>query len=181
MCGVDLGPSVSANPDTVPSSLSLIHLAGWESPWPHGMRKWGTRPLLRIYPSGARLKVSSYLRIRSLSPLIHSVKRWNCIAVSVSRLVMVVRSLFAMVRRSVASMLSFAARVDWIVLGDIAGGIGVAGQGIGRGAEDSAGDTFDRLIDLFDDMRTGRGYGRDRCDRYMARRSSSGGWRVELA
>src|SRR6267142_852187 len=80
-----------------------------------------------------------------------------------------------MERRSVASMLSFAARVDWVVLGGIAGGIGVAGRGIGRGAKDSVGDTFDRLIDLFDDMRTGQGYGQDRCDRYMACRSSSGG------
>src|SRR6266850_2279406 len=111
----------------------------------------------------------------SWRPLICSVKRWNCIAVSVSRLAIVVRSPFAMERRSVASMLSFAARVDWVVLGDIAGGIGVAGRGIGRGAKDSVGDTFDRLIDLFDDMRTGQGYGQDRCDRYMACRSSSGG------
>ena len=63
------------------------------------------------------------------------------------------------------SMWSLAARVDWIVLGNIASGIGVAGRGIGRGAEDSAGETFDRLIDLFDDMRTGWGYGQDRCDR----------------
>jgi len=51
------------------------------------------------------------------------------------------------------------ARVDWIVLGDIAGGTRVAGRGIGRGAEDSAGETLDRLIDPLDDMRTGRGYG----------------------
>jgi len=56
-------------------------------------------------------------------------------------------------------MLSLAARVDWIVLGDIAGGTRVAGRGIGRGAEDSAGDTFDRLIDPLDDMRMGQGYG----------------------
>src|SRR6266850_5028837 len=114
----------------------------------------------------------------SWRPLICSVKRWNCIAVSVSRLAIVVRSPFAMERRSVASMLSFAARVDWVVLGDIAGGIGVAGRGIGRGTEDSVGDTFDRLIDPADDIGTGQGYGRDRCDRYMRRRSSSGGWRV---
>src|SRR6266850_2268190 len=113
--------------------------------------------------------------MRSWRPLICSVKRWNCIAVSVSRLVIVVRSPFAMVRRSATSMSLFAARVDWIVLGDIAGGAGVAGRGIGRGAEDSAGNTFDRLIDPFDDMWTGRGYGRDRCDRYMVRRLSSGG------
>src|SRR6266850_6386622 len=85
-----------------------------------------------------------------------------------------------MLRRSTASMLSLAARVDWIVLGDIAGGTGVAGRGIGRGAEDSAGETFDRLIDPADDIWTGRGYGRDRCDRYMRRRSSSGGWSMEL-
>jgi len=50
-------------------------------------------------------------------------------------------------------------RVDWIVLGDIAGGAGVAGQGIGRGAKDLAGETFDRLIDPLDNMRTGWGYG----------------------
>jgi len=67
-------------------------------------------------------------------------------------------------------------KVDWVVLGDIAGGAGVAGRGIGRGAEDSAGETFDRLIEPPDDMRTGQGYGQDRCDRYMAHRSSSGGW-----
>src|SRR6267142_143629 len=97
---------------------------------------------------------------------------------SVSRLAMVVRSPFAMVRRRTASMSGLAARVDWVVLGDIAGGAGVAGQGIGRGAEDSAGETFDRLIDPLDDMRTGRGYGQDCCDQYMARRSSSGGWGV---
>ena len=84
-----------------------------------------------------------------------------------------------MVQRCSASMLGFAARVDWVVSGDIAGGTGVAGRGIGRGAEDSAGDTFDRLIDAADDIGASRGYGRDRCDRYIARRSSSGGWRVE--
>ena len=61
-------------------------------------------------------------------------------------------------------MSSLAARVDWIVLGDIAGGTGVTGRGIGRGAEDSAGKMFDRLIDPLDDMRTGWGYGRDLCD-----------------
>ena len=72
-------------------------------------------------------------------------------------------------------MSSFMARIDWVVLGDIAGGARVAGQGIGRGAKDSAGETFDRLIDPLDDMRTGRGYGQDHCDRYMVRRSSSGG------
>jgi len=86
---------------------------------------------------------------------------------------MVVRRPFAIVRRRTTSMSSLVARVDWIVLGDIAGGTGVARQGIGRGAEDSAGETFDRLIDLLDDMRTGWGYGRDHCDRYMVRRSSS--------
>src|SRR6267142_775606 len=180
MCGVDLGPSVSANPDTVPSSLSLIHLAGWESPWPHGMRKWGTRPSLMMYPSGARSKVSSYSRIRSSSPLMRSVKRWCCIAISVSRLAMVVRSPFAIERRRTASRSSLVARIVWVVLGDIAGGTGVAGRGIGRGAKDSAGDTFDRLIDVADDIGTGRGYGRDRCDRYTRCRSSSGGWSVEL-
>src|SRR6267142_5994226 len=93
---------------------------------------------------------------------------------------MVVRSPFAIVRRRTASMSWLVARVDWIVLGNIAGGIGVAGRGIGRGAEDSAGETFDRLIDPADDIGAGRGYGRDRCDRYMCRRSSSGGWSVEL-
>src|SRR6266850_6157709 len=113
--------------------------------------------------------------MQSWRPLICSVKRWNCIVVSVSRLAIVVRSPFVMVRRRTASMLSFAARVDRIVLGDIAGGSGVAGRGIGRGAKDSAGDMFDRLIDPFDDMWTGWGYGRDRCDRYMVHRSSSGG------
>src|SRR6266850_4368451 len=113
--------------------------------------------------------------MRSWRPLICSVKRWCCIAVSVSQLAMVVRSPFAMVRRSTASMSLLAARVDWIVLGDIAGEARVARRGIGRGAEDSAGDTFDRLIDLLDDMRTGRGYGQDCCDRYMVHRSSSGG------
>src|SRR6267142_1968341 len=165
MWGFDFGPSVSAKPDTVPSSLSLIHLAGQESPWPHGMRKWGTRPSLMMYPSGARSKVSSYSRIRSSSPLIRSVKRWNCIAVSVSRLAIVVRSPFTIERRRTESRSSLVARIVCVVLGDIDGGIGVAGRGIGRGAKDSAGETFDRLIDPLDDMRTGRGYGRDRCDR----------------
>jgi len=75
-----------------------------------------------------------------------------------------VRSPFAIVRRRTASMSGFAARVDWIVLGDIAGRAGVTGQGIGRGAKDLVGETFDRLIDPFDDMRTGRGYGCDCCD-----------------
>src|SRR6267142_6914957 len=103
--------------------------------------------------------------MRSSSPLMRSVKRWNCIAVSVSQLAIVVRSPFAIERRSSASRSSLVARTIWVVLGDIAGGFGVAGQGIGRGTEDSAGDTFDRLIDPADDMRTGRGYGRDRCDR----------------
>src|SRR6267142_1175316 len=119
--------------------------------------------------------------MRSSSPLIRSVKRWNCMAASVSRLAIVVRSPFVMERRSIASMSGFAVRVDWVVLGDIAGGAGVAGRGIGRGAEDSAGKTFDRLIDPLDDMRMGRGYGRDRCDRYMVHRSSSGGWDVVSA
>src|SRR6267142_6534842 len=96
-------------------------------------------------------------------------------AVSVSQLAMVVRRPFAIVQRRTVSMSLLAASVDWIVLGDIAGGAGVAGRGLGRGAEDSAGETFDRLIDPLDDMRTGRGYGQDHCDRYMVRRSSSGG------
>ena len=61
-------------------------------------------------------------------------------------------------------MSSLAARVDWIVLGNIASGTRVTGQGIGRGAEDSVGETLDRLIDLLDDMRMGWGYGRDLCD-----------------
>jgi len=33
---------------------------------------------------------------------------------------------------------------------------------------------------LLMDIGAGRGYGRDRCDRYIRRRSSSGGWSVEL-
>src|SRR6266850_1144226 len=113
--------------------------------------------------------------MQSSSPLIRSVKRWNCIAVSVSWLAVVVRSPFAIVQRRSASMSSLVARTVWVVLGDIAGGAGVAGRGIGRGAEDSVGETFDRLIDPFDDMRMGRGYGQDRSDRYMTCRSSSGG------
>ena len=70
-----------------------------------------------------------------------------------------------MERRSTVSMLSLVARIDCVVLGNIAGGLGVAGRGIGRGAEDLVGDTFDRLIDPLDDMRMGQGYGRDLCDR----------------
>src|SRR6267142_5855959 len=99
---------------------------------------------------------------------------------SVSRLAIVVRSPFAMERRRTASRSSLVARIVSVILGDIASGCGVAGRGIGRGAEDSVGDTFDRLIDPADDIGTGQGYGRDRCDRYMRRRSSSGGWSVEL-
>src|SRR6266850_3402002 len=103
--------------------------------------------------------------MRSWRPLICLVNRWNCIAVSVSWLAIVVRSPFAIVQRSTMSMSSLVARVDWIVLGDIAGGTRVAGRGIGRGAKDSVGETFDRLIDPLDDMRMGWGYGQDLCDR----------------
>jgi len=49
--------------------------------------------------------------------------------------------------------------VDCVVHGDIAGGARVAGQGIGSGIEDSVGETLDRLIDAFDDIWTGQGYG----------------------
>src|SRR6267142_368348 len=109
-----------------------------------------------------------------------SVKQWNCIAASVSRQAIVVSSPFTIERRTTASRSSLVARIVCVVLGDMAGRIGVTGRGIGRGTEDSVGETFDRLIDPADDIGAGRGYGRDRCDRYMRRRSSSGGWNMEL-
>jgi len=56
------------------------------------------------------------------------------------------------------------ARVDWVVCGDIAGGAGVAGQGIGSGAKDLAGEMLDRLIDVLDNIWSGWGYERDLCD-----------------
>jgi len=42
---------------------------------------------------------------------------------------------------------------------------GVAGRGIGRGTDDLAGKMLDRLIDVFDDIWMGWGYGQDRCVR----------------
>jgi len=85
-------------------------------------------------------------------------------AVLVSQFVMVVSSLFAMVRKSLLLMSGLAVSVDCMVRGDMAGGARVAGQGIGRGIEDLAGETLDRLIDTFDDIWLGQGYGRDRCE-----------------
>jgi len=52
--------------------------------------------------------------------------------------------------------------VVWTVCGNMARGAGVRGHGIGSGTKDSAGETFERLIDLFDNIWFGRGYGHDR-------------------
>ena len=58
-------------------------------------------------------------------------------------------------------MSGLAASVDWVVHSDMASGSRVAGQGIGRGTEDLAGKTLDRLIDLPDDIWTSWGDGRE--------------------
>jgi len=46
-----------------------------------------------------------------------------------------------------------------VVHSNMAGGARVAGQGIGRGIEDLAGETLERLIDTFDNIWLGWGYG----------------------
>jgi len=56
----------------------------------------------------------------------------------------------------------------------MAGGARVTSRGIGRGMEDSAGETLDKLMDALEDIWAGRGDGHNRYDRYMACRSYSG-------
>lgn len=75
-------------------------------------------------------------------------------------------------------MCGLASRVFLVVHGDIAGAARVARQGIGSRLADSAGETFDRLIEVFEDIGVHWGYGQDLCEQKMCHRSSSGGGKV---
>jgi len=59
-------------------------------------------------------------------------------------------------------MSALASRVVLVVCGDMVGAVGVAGQGIGSGLADSAGETLDKLIDpLYDIWSRRLGYRAD--------------------
>ena len=64
---------------------------------------------------------------------------------------MVERSLLVMAQRMVVLRLGWAAKVVTTVLGDI-GGSGLLTGLTGRGMGFSAGETFDRLIEAFEDI-----------------------------
>ena len=88
---------------------------------------------------------------------------------------MVLRSPLVMAQRMSALRLGWAARVVATVLGNI-GGSGLSTGLIGRGQWSSAGETFERLIELFEDI--GRRGRRDRAyackSKYMRVRSRTG-------
>ena len=80
--------------------------------------------------------------------------------------------------RSISALrFGLASRVPATVLGDMAGGAGVAGRGIGIGGTDSVGEALERLTEALEDIWA---FGIDRLDarkrEYRAARLSSGTW-----